>query len=558
MKSSIAAAGALTALLLALTPARANDDAALALRVREYRLNNGMLALIVERHSTPTVSCMITVRAGSVNEHEGSTGLAHFLEHMMFKGTEALGTRDFGREAPFLRRQDLIEERLHLEEAKGKAADPVLLDRYGRELGFLRKELEGLVVKDEVWSLYLKHGADGLNASTSNDTTWYYCSLPSNKLELWAWVESDRFARPVFREFYTERDVVKEERRMRTDTDPDGKLGELLRSTAFTAHPYKWPVVGWMADLDRLTKPEAEEFFQAYYSPNNAVITIVGDVKTREVMDLLDKYFAPIPMRAIPPGVQSVEPPQQGERRATLQFEAGPRLLIGYHKGAFDSADQPALEVLATLLATGKSSRLYKDLVLERRFCSAVNAMAEPSEYPNLFLFTARPAPGHTIEEAEGAVLGHLETLKSTLVSDEELEQAKSRLEVQFLQGLQSNIGLARQLGYYEALGSWHHLETLTQRRRAVTPADIQRVARTVFADTNRTVAALVRPPKAAPPPPVGAPEEPPAPPVEPPKAAPEEDESSAAPFPPARPGREKSSTSPARPREPAAPKPGA
>ncbi|MBI3099195.1 MAG: insulinase family protein, partial [Planctomycetes bacterium] len=523
----------LAALFLATAPLRAQEDeAALALRVREYRLNNGMLALIVERHSTPTVSCMITLRAGSVNEREGATGLAHFLEHMMFKGTDTLGTLNYGREEPFLRRQDLIEERLHLEEARGKSADPVLIERYQRELAFLQRELAGLVVKDEVWSIYLKHGADGLNASTSTDTTWYYCSLPSNKLELWAWVESNRLAKPVFREFYTEREVVKEERRMRTDTDPDGKLGELLRSTAFTAHPYRWPVVGWMADLDRLTKPEMEEFFQAYYAPNNAVITIVGDVRTHDVMDLLDRYFAPIPMRTVPPPVESVEPPQQGERRATLQFEAGSRAMIGFHKGAFSSADQPALEVLATLLATGKSSRLYRDLVLERRLCSAVNAMAEPSAYPNLFLFTARPAPAHTIEEAEAAVLGHLETLKSTPVPAEELEQAKNRLEVQFLQGLQTNIGLARQLGYYEALGSWHHLETLPARRRAVTPVDLQRVARTVFADANRTVATLVRPEKGPPASgPIGAPAEPPPPAPEPPKAAPEGDETSAAPF---------------------------
>jgi predicted Zn-dependent peptidase len=270
-------------------------------KVIEHSFTNGLKLLMVERHTSPTVSAWIRFKVGSAYERSDERGIAHLLEHMLFKGTKTLGTRDYAAEAPLLENIEQAAQLMLAEEAKGTKADKVRLESLQKDLARLEKQAEQYVIKDEFFDLYARNGGSGYNAFTSRDGTTYLISLPANKLELWAAIESDRMRNPVLREFYTERSVVMEERRRSYDAEPSAKLWETFIAAAYQAHPYGQPTIGWTSDIKQLSRTKAESFLKRYYAPNNAVISVVGAIKPAEVIRLVERYFGDI-RRGIPAG----------------------------------------------------------------------------------------------------------------------------------------------------------------------------------------------------------------------------------------------------------------
>jgi predicted Zn-dependent peptidase len=481
-----------TALLLA---GQCAWGAGLADRVREHSLKNGLKLLLVERHTSPTVAAWIRFRVGGVDERSDERGLAHMLEHMLFKGTKTLGTTDFAAEKPLLDKIETTAQQLLAEKAKGAKGDQALADRLQKELKELEAEAGKYVVKEEFADLYAKNGGVGYNAFTSKDGTTYLINLPANKLELWAAIEADRLQNAVLREFYTERDVVMEERRRSYEAEPEGKLWEMFLATAFVAHPNGQPVIGWGSDIAFLTRTKAEEFFHRYYAPNNAIIAIVGDIDPDKTIALVEKYFGSIPPGTPVPPVEVEEPVQAGEKRLEVVGDAGSQLLIGYHKPTLPTPDDYIFDVIDMLLSDGRTSRLYKKLVVEKQLVTDISAFTAPGHrYPNLFIVGATPQEPHTIQEVEAAIYDELERLKTEPVTERELQQILNKLEYEEVRQMVSIGGLARNLTEYEAIaGSWRYLIDHRQKVATVTPADIMRVAQKYLTKENRTVGFITK-----------------------------------------------------------------
>ncbi len=471
-------------------------EVGLARRVVEHRLKNGIELLLVERHQAPVVATSIAFRVGGVNELPGSTGLAHLYEHMAFKGTRTIGTKNFKAESKVLAEMDRVSGEWRAERAKGTRADPERLASFAKRFSELERQSGEYVVNNEVAEIYQRNGAVGFNASTGKDMTRYVVSLPANRLELWAAMESDRMANPVLREFYKEKDVVLEERRLRYEDSPMGRLYEAFIAAAFTAHPYRMPVIGWTADLEGLSRPQTEAFFRAHYGPGNAVITIVGDIDTPSTIRMVEKYFGKIPAQPPSPPVEIIEPPSMGERRIEVEFDAEPVLMIGYHKPAMDHVDDAVFDTINALLSDGRTSRFYRSLVKEKRMAQSVSANTgvPGARYPHLFTIQATPRSPHTAAELENAIDEEINRLKTEPVGSEELQKILNQIDAGLIRSLESNSGLASQLGYFQTVaGDWRYLLENRERVARVTPQDVMRVAREYFNKTNRVVATLVR-----------------------------------------------------------------
>ena len=468
----------------------------LAERVVSHRLSNGMQVLMLPRRRAPIISLSITYNVGSVNEHSGITGIAHLYEHMAFKGTETLGTSDYAKERPILAQIEQANELLLRERARGDAADPKQIQKLNQKIEGLEAEAGRFVVVNELGNLYERHGAVGFNASTGRDVTSYTVSLPANRLPLWIAIESDRMAHPVMREFYKERQVVLEERLRSVETNPGGKLAEAFYSAAFVAHPYGDPTLGWPSDVGNLSALQTAAFFGQYYAPNNAILAIVGDFQPEEVIPLLEAAFGVIPVGLPPASVVTVEPPQRGERRIEIEDTANPQVLIGYHRPGISHPDDAVFDVIDTLLSDGRSSRLHKRLVEEKKIAVSIHTgVGSPgSKYPNLFTVFATPKAPHTTAEIEAAVDLEIVRLKIEPISQAELDTVITRIDAALLRSLRSSSGLASQLGYFESVaGSWRYLLENRDAIARVTPADVMRVAHFYFSKTNRTVATLVK-----------------------------------------------------------------
>ena len=483
----------------------AAQPSTLADRVIEHKLANGMTILMVERHQAPIVSINMTFGVGGVNEQVGQTGLAHLYEHMAFKGTSTVGTKDYGKEKPILdelHRVGTELERRQRDLARRSPDIPVDptekagLDELQKRFKELQEQAAQYVAGNEMALLYQRHGGVGLNASTGKDLTRYVISLPSNRLPLWAAIESDRMASPVLREFYKERGVVMEERRLRNDDSPTGLLYETFTSAAFRAHQYGVPTIGWESDILSLTPAATEAFFKTYYGPGRATIGIVGDIDPKDVVTLIENTFGKIPPAPPPPQIVTVEPPQRGERRVEIEFDAEPALAIGFHKPGIGHPDDYVFDVIDELLTDGPTSRLYSKLVRDSRLAASVNSDAN---YPgvrsaNLFVLSATPLAPHSAAELETAILAELERLKKEPVSAKELERIINNLDADMVRALRSNSGLASQLALYQTVaGDWRYVLKARDKIAAVTPADIQRVATQYFTKANRTVATLVK-----------------------------------------------------------------
>ncbi len=480
------------------------DQGDLENRVQKYTLDNGIRVLLLERHLSPTVSLYIRQRAGAVDEVSGKTGAAHLLEHMMFKGTTSIGSRNAEMEGRILREINETGQKLDLEREKPGGMAAVAAKALEEKLKALHEEHKKWMIPNELDRIYTENGAEEMNAGTGQDLTTYHVSLPSNKIELWARIESDRLQHPVFREFYTERDVVMEERRQRIEAHPRGKLAEQFYAAAFQAHPYGRPILGWPSDLRLLNMDDISSFSHRANAPHHTVIAVVGDIQPRETLAVIRKYFEKIPAARPEPYVITEEPPQTGERRVEVIFDAKPQCMIGYHKPPPPAQDDYTLDVVEAILSRGRTSRFYRRIVEELKIAETVSAAngLPGARYPNLFGIFATPRHPHGCRELELAIDVEIEKLKQTAVPAQELQKIKNQMKADFIRELNSNSSLAGMLSYYEVLlGDYRYLTSYINVIDKITPAEIMQAAQKYLNRQNRTVAILTpaQPPPAAP-----------------------------------------------------------
>ncbi len=462
-------------------------------KVTEFSLENGMKFIVLERHEAPVVSFITYADVGGANEPDGKTGVAHFLEHLAFKGTTRIGTKDYKTEKPLLQRLEKLSEQIKTAKAAGKETEATKLKA---EFDQIETEAANLVVPNEFGTIVQKEGGVGLNATTSTDATRYFYSFPSNKLELWMSLESERFLEPVLnREFYKEQQVILEERRLRTDNSPIGQMVEVFLDKAYQVHPYRRPVIGYNQELRNLTPTDIKDFFNTHYVPSNLTIAIVGDVNPAKVKDLAQTYFGRYQAKPKPKDVEVIEPPQTASKEFSLQLNTQPWYLEGYHRPAMKHPDHVVYELIGDILSNGRTSRLYKSLIEQKQL--ALNAQGfsgfPGDKYPNLMLFYAMTAPGHTVEEVAGALRQEIDRLKTEPVSQKELDRVKTQAKAGLLNSLDSNNGMASLLVEYQVkTGSWRNLFKEIDAINKVTAADIQRVAQATFRPENRTVGRLL------------------------------------------------------------------
>lgn len=464
------------------------------LPVVRHTLDNGMTFLVLERRQSPTVALVVHYPVGSVNERLGNTGIAHVVEHMLFKGSDEIGTSDRALERPLLEAMDLARDSLVA--AMGRPEpDTALTNRLRSRISLLEDRARAHVIPNEFDRILSAEGARGLNATTSHEATRYFVELPANRIELWFALESDRMKNPVFREFFTELDVVREERRMRLETSPGGLLETAFLATAFQVHPYGVPVIGHASDLDALTRRQAVQYFRDYYGARNAVAAIVGDVDADEVARWAEEYFGPVAAGRAAPPVLAREPDQAGERRIIVEYDAEPRLMIGWRTVSGFHEDAPALTMLASVLSGGRTTPLYRRLVAEDQSALQVATYLGPGfRYPRLFTVAAVPKAPHTTEAIEAAVYDEVRRIQETAPDSSALVRIRNQLRAGEFRRLSSNLELAMQLSESEAaLGDWRETFRLSRRVGEVTPEDVRRVAVKYLVDRSRTVATMVR-----------------------------------------------------------------
>lgn len=475
--------------------------------VTEKTLANGMKLLMVERHDEPSVAGGWVAHVGASNERPGITGIAHLFEHMMFKGTETIGTKDYQKDLEILAEQEKVRDGMREEEAKMRAEfrkgeiDDLMKpenktprwQELNKRFNELVAEERKVLVKNEFDQVYTAAGGSQMNAFTTEDMTAYFISVPANKLELWMWMESERLRAPVFREFYAERDVVFEERRMRTDSTPLGKFAEEGEAMFWQSVPYHWPVVGWPSDIPAISKTQADDFYGLYYSPQNITLILVGDFKAEDAERLAMKYFERIPRgKKNPPDVVTVEVPQEAEKRMYAEAETNPSADLNWHTVPFGHKDSYALRVLGQLLAT-RTGRLYKGLVLGSQVATEIYASQESRKWAGSFTAGGEAKEGKKPEDVEKAVLAELEKLKKEEVPAEELQKVKNEFAASEYRRLSANMPILHQLIQTEGEGDWREINEAGPKIQAVTAADIKRVVGKYFRKENSFVGIYTR-----------------------------------------------------------------
>lgn len=462
--------------------------------VTEFTLDNGLHFIIIERPVAPVASFVTFVDVGAVNEPAGHTGIAHIFEHMVFKGSKTIGTTNYEEEQAYIDKMDEAYS-AWLEEKYKPNPDEELMAEHWQNFEEYQEQANSYVVTNEFDEIISREGATGLNARTGYDFTDYFYSLPENKAELWFSLESDRFQNPVFREFYEEKDVIMEERRMGVDSDPFGRLREEFLSIAYTAHPYGRTLIGWPSDITATTIEDTKSFFETYYTNDNFTFAIVGDVDPDEMKELAETYFGDIQSTSDAPILNTLEPEQRGERRFTIEEESQPIFFAGYHTVGQIHEDYPALEMLASILSGGRTSRMYKTLVQDEQIAlAAQTAVGFPgSKYQSLFIAYGLPNQGVSIDTLETAIYDEIEKVKSEGVTQQELDRAITNAKANLVRGLNSNMGLAMNLARtHGQQGDWRRLFTRINDLENVTVEDIQRVANLYLNKQNRTVGKIV------------------------------------------------------------------
>jgi predicted Zn-dependent peptidase len=466
--------------------------------VTEFTLDNGMKFILLERHQAPVVSFMIYANVGAVNEADGKTGVAHYLEHLAFKGTSQIGTTNYAAEKALFDKMDAAFAQL---KAAEKAGDDAATTQLQAELEALQQEAAAYIEQNKYGQIIEQAGGVGLNATTSADATRYFYSLPSNKLELWMSLESERFLDPVFREFFEEKQVILEERRMRVDNSPIGTMVEEFLEASFDNHPYGRPVIGYQEDLFNATRQDIQEFYETYYGPSNLTAVVVGDIDPAEVKAMAEIYFGRYEPRPDPPAIEINEPPQTAPREFVLELDSEPWYLEGYHRPGINHPDHVIYGMIDSLLTSGRTSRLYKTLVSDAQVALNIgSANGFPGDkYENIFLLYGLTAPGNAPEDIATLFGQELQRLQQEPVSQAELDRVKTQARAGLLRSLDSNSGMASLLAEYEAkTGDWRNIFQQLEAIDAVTAADVQRVAQDLFREANRTVGKLVPPQEAS------------------------------------------------------------
>ncbi|MCA9754552.1 MAG: insulinase family protein [Candidatus Eisenbacteria bacterium] len=496
MKRILGFCAALLAGGAVVSSASASGFGELESEVKEFKLDNGLTFLVVERHEAPVFSFVTFVDAGGVDEVPGVTGIAHMFEHMAFKGTPTVGTDDYEKEAAAMKAVDDAWSAYADELDKGYKADALKLDELMAKFKESQEAAKEFVVSNEFSKLLEENGVQGLNASTGLDFTWYYYSLPSNRLELWARLEGDRMTNPVLREFYVERDVVIEERRFQ-ESSPTGRLFDEVLLSAFLAHPYGTGVIGYTSDLKRITREDAWDFFDKYYVAPNMTVCVVGDVDAKEVEQLAQKYFSGVRTGKDPRRVRTIEPEHGSEIRLTREEDSQQIYAIGYHIPGSDDPNYQAYQLLGDVLASGRSSRLYTRLVKDDQLCSQIfGGVGFPGEkYPNLLVVAGFLNADANPDDVERVLRDEIEKLIRDGVTPEELDKVKTMNRAAFVRGLRSNQGLANQLAMYQGMhGDWKQLFEVTDQIDAVTAEEIQKVAAEVLRKENSVVGVIKKP----------------------------------------------------------------
>jgi predicted Zn-dependent peptidase len=463
-------------------------------RITTKVLPNGLTVIICERPEAPVFSYWTFVDAGDVDDPSGQSGIAHMFEHLAFKGTKDIGTKDYAAEKVALDKVESTYAAYDYEFRKRVGQDPAKLKELKAAFDAAVKDAGQYVVPNQFSELAEENGAVGLNATTGLDETQYFWSMPSNRLELWAYMESDRLANTVPREFYKERDVVMEERRMRTDSNPIGRMVEQFLATAYVAHNYGRSSIGWPSELSQITATQAMAFHSKYYIASNIVVAVVGDVKAGEVMPVLEKYFSKVPSGPKPEEMTTVEPKQFAEKSVVLHEQTQPFYLEGYHRPDYRDADDAVYSAITDIMSNGRTSRLYRSLVRDQQIAADAEGFSGfPGEkYPGLFAFYAMPVPQHNPQEMREAIHKEIDKLKTADVSDEELANFKTRARAGLIYGLGNNEGLAEQLATYQTrYGDWRELFRQLDKIDKVSKADIRRVSNKIFIPTNRTYAII-------------------------------------------------------------------
>jgi predicted Zn-dependent peptidase len=479
--------------------ASAQDLASFEKRTSMRKLDNGLTVIILERHDAPVFSYATMVNTGSAQEVPGITGLAHMFEHMAFKGSDTIGTKNWEAERQALAKVEeayaAYDKARRAETGRDEAQVATLEKAWKDAIAAADANARG----DEFSEVIDRAGGVGMNAFTSSDATAYFFSLPSNRFELWAYAESERFRNPVFRQFYKERDVVTEERRMRSESSPFGRLIEQFLAAAFTAHPYGFPGVGWPSDLQTFSATDAAAFAKTHYVASNMVIAIVGDVSPAEAWPVIDKYFGRLPKAPPLEPLRTIEPKQTAERIVILRETSQPLYMEGYHRPAATHPDSAIYDVISMLMSSGRTSRLYRSLVRDQKIAAAAAGFnGFPGEkYPNLFTIYGVTTPGHTPEEIGNGIHAEIDRLKAEDVPADELQSVKTRVKAGLIRGLANNSGLALNLASYQTLyGDWRELFREVDRIDKVTAADVKRVANSTFMESNRTVGRIESTPK--------------------------------------------------------------
>jgi predicted Zn-dependent peptidase len=473
---------------------KAQDLASFEKRTTVKVLPNGLTLIVCERPEAPVFSFYTLVDAGSADDPQGASGLAHMFEHMAFKGSTEVGTTNYPAEKVALAKVEVAYAAYDAEFRKRVGQSPANLAELQKAFQEAQAAAQRYVIPNQFSEIAEQNGAVGVNASTGEDSTQYFWSMPSNRLELWAYLESQRIGHPVEREFYKERNVVQEERRMRVDSSPVGRMVEQFLAAAYVAHPYRRPNVGWESEISQVTATEAEAFHAKYYVPGNIVIAVAGDLKSADTMPILERYFSKIPAGPKPEPMTTVEPPQVAEKTVVIRETTQPFYIEGYHRPDYRDPDDSVYDAISDIFSNGRTARLYRSLVRDQSVAAEAQGFSGfPGEkYPGLFAVYAVPLPGHTPDEMRDAIHKELDRLKNEDVSDAELERFKTRARADLLRGLGDNGGLAHQLAEYQTrYGDWRQLFRQVDKINAVNKADIRRVANKIFIASNRTSARI-------------------------------------------------------------------
>ncbi len=468
--------------------------AAIRLDVREHVLANGMKILMLVKGDAPRVVCHVYYKVGSINERPGITGVAHIHEHMMFKGTRMMGVKDFDKDRELDQKIDALMERIYREKYwQRNGGDKEKIAQWQKEADDLINNEKALIIKDDLWETYMRNGGTGLNASTSDEVTGYYVTLPSNKVELQMLLESDRMRNAYFREFYSEKDVVMEERRL-SENRPNYLFDEQVRATFFAASPYHWDVIGWMDDLKRMTKQDLQNFHDRYYVPNNAVAVYVGDIQPEQIIRLAETYFGSIPQGPDNEPIRTAEPPQFSEKRLYGEGPAAANISMLFHMPADGHPDTYPLIILGQILS-GETGRLYKSLIKEKDLATRVAASTNPQWYVGTFEINAFPksAKGVSPEQLESELWSEIDKVKKDGVTAPELEKAKNKLQARLIMSLQMPMAIASRLGRAELNRGWRSLLTDLEQLQKVNAAEVQAAANRYLLRDNATIAIYKR-----------------------------------------------------------------